>query len=267
MAKFDLSFSCAELHDHAARPDGIEIWLQYASDLFDEPTAQLLADVFVRVLAAAAADPLNPVGALPVLSADEQQGLDGRRQRLQAARPPVMRPGPSSDRRVRTPRQEILCGLYSEVLGLPAVSADDSFFDLGGHSLLGVRLVNRIRAVLGAEIGIRDLFLAPTAAGLDRGSSGPGRGAASARWRRGPGRSGCRCRSRSGGCGSWTSSRAGHDLQRADRARAWTGRCDTARAAGGAGRPGRAARGAADGRSRWRTASRPRWSRPGPSPS
>ena len=168
VAKFDLSFSCAELHDHAARPDGIEVWLQYASDLFDAPTAQLLADVFVRVLAAAAADPLGPVGALPVLSADEQQGLDDRRQRLQAARPPALRPGASSHRRVRTPRQEILCGLYSEVLGLPSVSADDSFFDLGGHSLLGVRLVNRIRAVLGAEIGIRDLFLAPTAAGLDQ---------------------------------------------------------------------------------------------------
>ena len=59
-------------------------------------------------------------------------------------------------------REETVARLWRDVLKLDRVGANDNFFDIGGHSLLAVRLFGKLRETFGREIELVDLFTYPT---------------------------------------------------------------------------------------------------------
>jgi hypothetical protein len=65
-----------------------------------------------------------------------------------------------------TPTEELLAGIWGDVLGIERVGVHDNFFELGGHSLLATQVVSRIRASLDIETSVAALFDHPTVEGL-----------------------------------------------------------------------------------------------------
>ncbi len=61
-------------------------------------------------------------------------------------------------------REELLCRLFADALGVESVAPDQDFFAAGGHSLSAMRLVGTVRAALGVTLAVRDLFTARTPA-------------------------------------------------------------------------------------------------------
>ncbi|GHO80001.1 hypothetical protein KSD_77720 [Ktedonobacter sp. SOSP1-85] len=83
---------------------------------------------------------------------------------------------PERREEARTPVEELMLGIWEEVLGRKGLGRQENFFQAGGHSLLGTRLIARVRAVFGVEIPIPWLFEAPTITQLSERVEGQLRG-------------------------------------------------------------------------------------------
>ena len=98
--------------------------------------------------------------------------VDGQRQ---ARQPRPAGTGIHRRRSVSRPGQraieEILAGIYAQVLGVERVGVDDSFFELGGDSILSMQVVARARAA-GVVCRPRDIFVEQTVAAVGPGGRG-----------------------------------------------------------------------------------------------
>ncbi len=91
----------------------------------------------------------------------------GKVDRRALPMPPAERPAPDRPYVApRTPLEAFLAGLWCEVLRLDQVSVLDHFFELGGSSIQGAMLINRLQQRLGEQVYVIALFDAPTVAGL-----------------------------------------------------------------------------------------------------
>ncbi|MDQ4031964.1 MAG: amino acid adenylation domain-containing protein, partial [Actinomycetota bacterium] len=66
----------------------------------------------------------------------------------------------------RTDVERVVAEIWAEVLGVDRVGVEDSFFELGGDSILSIRVISRLRATFGVDLSPRVLFTHPTVAGL-----------------------------------------------------------------------------------------------------
>jgi amino acid adenylation domain-containing protein len=154
-AKFDLTLGVTE------RPEGLDVWLSYSTDLFEAESAAAMLNDFKLLLETLVADCDQRLSDLPRLSWKPKAKFESD-QLPSSVDAPLVKEFVAP----RTPVELRLASIWREVLRVENVSVNDNFFELGGHSLLAAQVIARTRTSLSAELTLRRLFETPTIAGL-----------------------------------------------------------------------------------------------------
>ncbi len=156
VAKFDLTALVVE------SPTGTFVELDYDTDLFEASAIDAMARRFRTIFETLARDPGARLGEL--CPSGDRAGASHAAPAAGPRAPTLaVDDGSPGERRELEVR---LCGLWRSVLGVDAVGVDDDFFAIGGHSLLAVRMVERMERELGLRVPLSTLFAEPTVARL-----------------------------------------------------------------------------------------------------
>ncbi|MCI0724046.1 MAG: amino acid adenylation domain-containing protein, partial [Acidobacteria bacterium] len=143
----------------------IKPWSSYANNPLHSVVARKLMPQLRRFLQQRLPEHMVPsafvtLDALPLTPS-------GKIDRRALPTPDHTRPGLEPDFVTpRTPVEQALIDIWSEVLGLDQVGIHDDFFELGGHSLLATQVISRVRDALQLDVPLRRLFETSTVAGL-----------------------------------------------------------------------------------------------------
>jgi hypothetical protein len=144
-AKFDLALSVRD------EGDALHASLHYRADLLEDATAQSLLARYAALLDAVAVDPMSSIGSAEAATAATAEPAILAEEEYMPPEGPV---------------EEVIAGVWSEMLGRAKIGRNSKFFDVGGHSLLATRIVARVSALLRARIPIRAFFADPTISGM-----------------------------------------------------------------------------------------------------
>ena len=133
------------------------ITLDYSADLFDESTMMSLLESYIDVLASVVADAPSAVGSDDGAVAALQCHPEDRAE-------PAALPQRYDSEPPRDGFEQQLAAIWERELGVSGISRHDDFFDLGGYSLLAVRIFNEVEHLTGRRPPMITLFDAPTIA-------------------------------------------------------------------------------------------------------
>jgi acyl carrier protein len=147
------------------------ILVQYDTDVFDAETIEALMERFKKVLVEMAAHPGRRVSSLGLLTKTDR--LDGWGRTPGSGQPGVRAVSvsdvPDTGGAYRPPAtliEQILAGIYAEVLGVDRVGVEESFFDSGGDSIAAMRAIAAINGALDVELTMLTLVDAPSVRSL-----------------------------------------------------------------------------------------------------
>ncbi len=129
--------------------------VEFDTDVFDAASIEALIERLQRVLVAMTADPTRRLSSMDLLDAGEHARLDEWGNRAALTQPattavsgPEYHDNGDGDRAPATLVEQILAGIYAQVLGVDRVGVDESFFDLGGDSFSAMRAIAAINTAL-----------------------------------------------------------------------------------------------------------------------
>jgi non-ribosomal peptide synthetase component F len=163
----DLNVQALELHSDTTKFDlslgvikngeDLSLAITYSLDLFAPESARCMLADFQLLLEAFTENSEQRLCDLPALTWTAKQ----------SAQPPAQSSNlPAVYVAPRTPIEEKLVSIWSEVLTIERVGVEDNFFMLGGHSLMATQLIGRIHNAFGYDLPLRRLFQTPTISGL-----------------------------------------------------------------------------------------------------
>jgi non-ribosomal peptide synthetase component F/acyl carrier protein len=144
----------------------MEFVVQYRADVFEAAVIEALIERLQRVLVTITGDPAQPLSSMDLDDRDEQT-LFGRAPTTSVPSSGYRENG-ATYRAPDTLVEQIMAGIWAEVLGVDRVGVDESFFDLGGDSLTAMRAVAAMNTALDINLAVTSLFHAPSVKSLSQ---------------------------------------------------------------------------------------------------
>ena len=136
----------------------LDLRVQYRTDLFDTASISTMTQRYIQALVAMTADPTQPLSSMNLPDSITHP----RPARATTPMPPPQHQTAADYRAPTTLVEQILAGIYTQILGLDHIGINESFFDLGGDSLTAMQAITAVNSALDTHLALSTLIDTPT---------------------------------------------------------------------------------------------------------